>query len=191
MTNQKNIGTRSRSRRSKIGASIAEFGAAFYAFCIAIMLPTINCLSFAIAYSYSFLCANGTADHVAQAISPNRAFKILDESSANLSSDPLAQLFKIKAADQPFKLALVKTNSRGENLVVASNIKDIKKLLNSDENTTLVQYEVTSSFTHQPLLELGAIPIINQIPLIGKESTLSFKMLRHPEHLSEEALRTL
>ncbi len=188
MTTTKNSQTRNRNRRSKTGASIAEFGAAFYAFCIAIMLPTINCLSFAIAYSYSFLCANGTADHVAQAISPKRAFRILDESTVNLNSDPLAHLFKIKASEQPFKLALVKTNSRGESLVVANNIKDIKKLLNTDENANLIQYEVTSSFTHQPLLELGAIPIINQIPLIGKESTLSFKMLRHPEHLSEDSL---
>jgi hypothetical protein len=182
---QKHNASRSKLRRSKTGASIAEFGAAFYAFCIVIMLPTINFLSFAIAYSYSFLCANGTADHVAQAISPKRAFQILDENSTNLNSDPLAHLFKIKASEQPFKLALVKTNSRGDSLIIANNIKDIKKLLNTDENANLIQYEITSSFTQQPLLELGSIPIINQIPLIGKESILSFKMLRHPEHLSD------
>lgn len=179
-----------RAGRKEDGAAMAEFGAAFYAFCIVIMLPTINILSFALAYSYGFLFASGTADHVAQAISPKRAFQILDESSANLDSDCLARLFKIGASKESFKLALVKTNSRGDTMVIASNIKDIKKLLNAEasnnfESNNLIQYEVTTSFSHQPLLELGSIPIVNQIPMIGKETTLSFKMLRHPEHLSE------
>ncbi len=180
--------SRNRKRRAKNGAAIAEFGAAFYAFCIVIMLPLINFLSFALAYSYSFLCANGLADHVAQAISPKRAYQILDDSVENLKTDSLAHLFKISAGPAKYKLELVKSDSKGNNQVVANNLNDIKRLLMSEDGSGVLQYEVTACYSHQPLLELGAIPFINQIPVIGKETTLSFKMLRHPEHLSEHSL---
>lgn len=179
---------RRQNYRADDGASIAEFGAAFYAFCIAIMLPTINFVSFALAYSYSYLCANGTADHVAQAISPKRAFQILGESSANVDKDSIAQLLKISARKDPFQLALVKTNEKGDQQAVAHSVRDINKMLTEDDSKNLIQYEITTGYSHQPLLELGSIPFINQIPVIGKETTLTFKMLRHPEHLSENPL---
>lgn len=179
---------RKRNRRSKTGATIAEFGAAFYAFCIVIMLPTINLLSFALSYSYSFLCANGLADHVSQAISTKRAFQILGESASNISSDSLAQMLKISAGKDPFKLALVKSNADGKKQVVANSYKEIKTLLQTEEDTSLIQYEITAYYAQKPLLELGSVPFINEIPIIGKETTLSFKMLRHPEHLSEHSL---
>lgn len=176
---------RNRSRtknRRLIGASITEFGAAFYAFCILIMLPTLNILSFAVGYSYCFFCANMTADQVAHATTPNRAYAILRQSESKMASDPIAKMLKVRTGKDAFGLSLVKLDPQGKNQMVVHSIKDISVLLRSEESNGLLKYQVTGAYIHEPILEVGAVPIVNQIPIIGKETMIAFSVLRQPEH---------
>lgn len=167
-----------KKRRSCSGASIAEFGAAFYAFCIAILIPTINFLTFAVAFSYSFVSANVIADTTAQAFSTKRAQAVLNESIESLKSDPLAKFLNVSATDD-FKLEVVTTNMRGDTEVARPGTR---YLSDEDQSNKLYQYRVTASYSLRPLLNLSSVPLINEIPIIGKPTVLSFKNFRSLEH---------
>jgi hypothetical protein len=169
-------------RNRRLGSSIAEFGAAFYAFFFAIIIPTINLLSFAVAFSYAHISANMKADSVAQSMTLKRARQIVEEAPSSLKSEPLASFLKAEPGPDGFKLDLVKTNLQGESEIVTA------KTLNSlnDERTNgLIQYRVTANYSLQPRLDLSAVPFINNIPIIGKASEITFKLNRNIEHADE------
>ncbi|MBX9669795.1 MAG: hypothetical protein K2X93_19380 [Candidatus Obscuribacterales bacterium] len=171
-----------RKNKRIIGESITEFGSAFYAFCIVIMIPTLNILSFASGYSYCVLCASVTADQVAHATTPNRAYEILRQSASKMTLDPIAKLLKVRPSKDAFGLSLAKLDVQGRNQIVANGIKDISALLRSEQSKGVLQYQVIVAYVHEPLLEVGSVPIVNQIPIVGKETPLAFTMRRHPEH---------
>ncbi len=178
MTICKNRTRTSRDRR--LGSSIAEFGAAFYAFFFAIIIPTINLLSFAIAFSYAHFAANMTADSVAQSMTLKRARQIVECAPSDLKGDSLANFLKVEPGSERFKLDLVRTNMQGENeILTAKNLKD------KDHSKGLIQYRVLANYTLRPRLDLGSVPFINTIPIIGKESELTFNLIRNIEHADE------
>jgi len=169
-------------RDRRLGSSIAEFGAAFYAFFFAIIIPTINLLSFAIAFSYAHVAANMTADSVAQSMTLKRARQIVESAPSDLKGDSLANFLKVEPGAERFKLDLVRTNMQGENEILTA-----KKLKAEDneQNKGLIQYRILANYTLRPRLDLGSVPFINTIPIIGKESELTFKLIRNIEHTDE------
>ena len=169
-------------RNRRLGSSIAEFGAAFYAFFFAIIIPTFNLLSFAIAFSYAYLSANMTADTVAQAMTVKRARQIVQEAPLELKRDSLARFLKIESGTEGFKLDLVRTNIQGETeILTARNFKSIE----IDKEKVLIQYRVCANYSSKPMLDLGSVPLINTIPIVGKETMLTFQLLRNIEHADE------
>lgn len=150
-----------RSARCQRGSSIAELGASFYAFCFCVLIPTINVLGFAVSISYSYFYSTVIADRVAQSMSLKRAQRILAESEAEIEINPLARLLKIAPAKGGFSL-----QTRGTG---------------SDE---IPRYIVRTPFALKPAIELSGIPIINEIPVIGKETSLTFDNSRDMEHES-------
>ncbi|MCA9801915.1 MAG: hypothetical protein KC777_08020 [Cyanobacteria bacterium HKST-UBA02] len=149
----------SRSARSKRGSSIAELGASFYAFCFCVLIPTVNILGFAVSISYSYFYSTVIADRVAQSMSIKRAKQILAESKAEIESNPLARLLKVAPAKEGFTLQTTGTGS--------------------DE---IRQYVVRTPFAMKPAIELSGIPVINEIPVVGKETSLTFDNFRDMEH---------
>jgi len=181
------VARRTRTRNHR-GSAIAEFGAAFYAFCLAILIPTINFLAFAVSYSYSYMSANVMADTVSQAVSIKRARQIVDESADTVRADSLAKFLKVVPSQDAFTVDLMRTNLQGESVVVTNSSKNFatansnSTLSETERNNSYFQYRVTANYTWRPMLDLGSVPGLNQIPIIGKESTLSFKLLRNLEH---------
>lgn len=170
------------NRNRRMGSSIAEFGAAFYAFFFAIIIPTINLLSFAVAFSYAYLAANMTADSVAQSMTLKRAREIVENSPSDLKGDSLASFLKVEPGAEGFKLDLVRTNMQGEIQILTS--KNLKSE-DSSQNKGLIQYRVLANYKLRPRLDLGSVPFINTIPIIGKESELTFNLIRNIEHADE------
>lgn len=168
---------RLRSRRGNSGSTVAEFGAAFYVFCLLILIPTINLLGFAVSMSFTHLTANVMADTVAQAMSPSRAQRILDNTATSLKSDPLAGLLKVSPATDPFKLELVGANTKGDVVVVMKRPWSEKAPANC-----WLQYRITANYMVKPIADLGSVPLINQIPVLGKETALSLTLTRAVEH---------
>jgi hypothetical protein len=166
-------------KRRQSGSSIAEFGAAFYAFFFAILIPTINFLGFAISYSYSYFAANLMADTVAQAMTVKRARQILDENAISLKTDSLAQLVRVQPGTDAFKLDLVRTNMRGETEIVTGRNLNVWQ---SEQNKSMIQYRVTANYCVKPMLDLGSVPFIKDIPIVGKESIITYKLLRGIEN---------
>lgn len=182
MRSQRRSERSQNDRNRRMGSSIAEFGAAFYAFFFAIIIPTVNLLGFAIAFSYAYVSANMTTDTVAQAMTLKRARQIAQTAPAGLESDSLAQFLKVKPGADGFKLDLVRTNMQGENeILTARNLKNI----DSEQNKGLIQYRVCANFSVRPMLDLGSVPFVNTIPIIGKESALTFQLMRNIEHADE------
>lgn len=150
-----------RSGRSRRGSSIAELGASFYAFCFCVLIPTVNVLGFAVSISYSYFYSTVIADRVSQSMSMKRAQRILAESKEEIETNPLARLLKVAPAKGGFSLQSTGAGS-GE----------------------IPQYMVRTPFDLKPAIELSGIPVINEIPVIGKETSLTFDNFRDMEHES-------
>jgi len=150
-----------RSGRSRRGSSIAELGASFYAFCFCVLIPTVNVLGFAVSISYSYFYSTVIADRVSQSMSMKRAQRILAESKEEIETNPLARLLKVSPAKGGFSLQSTGARS-GE----------------------IPQYMVRTPFALKPAIELSGIPVINEIPVIGKETSLTFDNFRAMEHES-------
>lgn len=169
-------------KRYENGSAIAEFGAAFYAFCLVILIPTVNFLGLAISFSYSYFVANSTADVAAQAMTLRRARQVLTEGADKLKLDSTAKFLKVTPSEEGFVLDLLKTNMHGE-----SEVTTLARLNsgNVDRNKHLIQYRITANFLAEPILNLGSIPFLNEIPVIGKPTPITWKLTRGIEHGDE------
>lgn len=192
--------------RSAYGYSVTEFGAAFYAFCICIVFPTICFLNFGVAFTYGFIASSVAADKASQAMNFEQAQRVLFDCKEKLRSDNIAQLIKVSPGVKPFQLDLVKSNSKGEVRVITydtarrtsdsaknsfrnsdsskNNFRnsDSSSFRNSDSSRDILQYRILANYSVKPLIDLSSVPLMNQIPIIGKPTDISFQHLRIPEH---------
>lgn len=182
-----------RKGRSSQGYSITEFGAVFYVFCICIVLPTICFINFGVAFTYGFIASSLAADKASQAMNFEQAQRVLFECKEKLRTDNVAQLIKIAPGEKPFELDLVNSNSKGEVRVITydtarrrpagSARASSATVSGSQENSReILQYLVVANFSVKPLIDLSMVPAINQIPIIGKSTVISFQHMRIPEH---------
>lgn len=186
-------GSFKKTRRSSVGYSITEFGAAFYAFCICIVFPTICFLNFGVAFTYGFIASSVAADKASQAMNFEQAQRVLFNCKEKLRSDNVAQLIKVTPGIKPFQLDLVKSNPKGEIRVItydtarrrlsgAANGSGLGSGSVSDSSKDILQYRILANYSVKPLIDLNMVPLMNQLPIIGKTTDISFQHLRIPEH---------
>ncbi len=172
-----------RRRRACAGYSVTEFGAAFYAFCICIVFPVFCFLNFGVAFTYAFIASSVAADKASQAMNFERAEQVLFESNEKMRSDNVAHLIKVEPGAEPFQLNLVKSNSKGEIRVIIYRTASKRETLpSSGLAKEILQYRIRANYLMKPLIDASAVPLLNQLPIIGKPTAISFQHLRIPEH---------
>jgi len=182
-----------RSGRWNEGYSITEFGAVFYAFCICIVLPTICFLNFGVAFTYGFIASSLAADRASQAMNFEQAQQVLFDCKEKLRTDNVAQLIKITPSEEPFRLDLVNSNSKGEVRVITydsarrhparpARVSSVSVSGSQEDRREILQYMVIANFSVKPLIDLSMVPALNRIPIIGKTTDISFQHMRIPEH---------
>lgn len=182
-------GSFKRKVRASAGYSVTEFGAVFYAFCICIVFPTICFLNFGVAFTYGFIASSVAADKASQAMNFEQAQRVLFDSKEKLRTDSVAQLIKIAPGAEPFQLDLVRSNSKGEVKVITNDTARRHRADSAcaasgsqDASREILQYMVVANYSIKPLIDMSMVPAINQIPVIGKTTDISFQHLRIPEH---------
>jgi hypothetical protein len=159
------------------------------------VFPTICFLNFGVAFTYGFIASSVAADKASQAMNLEQAQRVLFDCKEKLRTNNVARLIKVAPGTKPFKLDLVKSNPKGEVRVItydttrqrpsrsaSGSVAAYPSTTDSDSSRDILQYRILASYSVKPLIDLSMVPLMNQIPIIGKPADISFQHLRIPEH---------
>jgi hypothetical protein len=177
-----------QSSRRVDGASIPEFGAVIVAFFFVILIPTMNLLCFAGSLSVAYAATNQAAEDIARAANLARARQIMRVAESNLTTETVFKAFRLEAADDPLMLDVIVEPLKGtrKRFPLRSGVVEAV-----DRSASLYQYEVITSFTVRPAVDLSAVPLVGQIPVVARATPITLRVQRameHPEWLALESV---
>lgn len=174
-----------RKRRNARGASeIAEFIPALFVLFIIILMPLIDLAAVFVAAATQYLATNDIVSKAATQADYASALSSMASEAYNFQSTGFAKFVKLQplngftgCGDDLYVLA----TDVGSGTVVTSSANQ-PLAQNIDSKTNIYELSVRSEYTTGPLISLSGVPLLADIPGLGKPATLVFTANRPVEH---------
>jgi hypothetical protein len=175
--------------RNSHGSGLAEFGPALFLFFAVVFFPVINLLGFAFGVATAELIADRCAVAAADEQTYSDALDAACSTAVQLNNSPFGRFAGLKPVNG-FKgsgvdLYVATTNVSSKQTKVCGPDVPIKEKIDTTGN--VYEYEAQVNYAIGPVLSMGHLPFIKDIPIIGKAGSFSYtvqKAAEHPDGLS-------
>jgi len=167
---------------------MAEFGPVLVIFVLIIIIPLLNILAFVTGYTcVSTTCQSCAAD-AANSTTFEEALINVKKRSLSMLDSSLAKFAKIKpqggyqGCGVDIFIATTKLSDPNAGQFYGPN-SGLPANVTANSATDIYEYTVRSSFDVGPLMDLSGVPLVGNLPLIGKPVNLSNQASRAAEHV--------
>lgn len=178
--------TMQAKRNRAIGsAQISEFSVALTVFLLVLLFPLVNLISLSTAYATGFLAAKYAASRAGDSLNYMEAITAAAAASKEIASSGLGKFASLKPVggydNSGMNLYLTDTNIASNiNITHGPNTPAVSAL---DADAYLYAYDTVLTYDVGPFLNLSAIPLISDVPALGKPVRMHFSANKAVEHL--------
>ena len=173
-------------RNRAIGsAQISEFSVALTVFLLVLLFPLVNLISLSAAYATGFLAAKYAASRAGDSLNYMEAIAAAAAASKEIASSGLGKFASLKPVggydNSGMDLYLTDTNiASNVNITHGPNTPAVSAL---DPETYLYSYDAVMTYDVGPFLNLSAVPLLADVPALGKPVRMRFSANKAVEHL--------
>lgn len=163
---------------------MAEFAPAFMIFILVIMLPFINLLSFATGYASLVFLAQNSAVQASNSSTYAQALQEMRNSANQTKASGIGQFAKLAPVGG--------FNGCGCDLFITETDLTTKVstqygpntgiTVTADPTNKIYEFQVRATYDIGPFLNLGSVPFVSSIPLIGAPVRITISSHRAAEH---------
>ncbi|MBI5173003.1 MAG: hypothetical protein HY986_08945 [Candidatus Melainabacteria bacterium] len=176
----------SQERRRNIGASaqMAEFAPAFMIFILVIMLPFINLLSFATGYASLAFLAQNSAVQASNSSTYAQALQEMSNSANQTKSSGIGQFAKLAPVGgfNGCGCDLFITETDLTTKVSTQYGPNTGVTVTPDPTNKIYEFQVRATYDIGPFLNLGSVPFVSSVPLVGAPVRITISSHRAAEH---------
>jgi hypothetical protein len=170
------------------GASIAEFGPVLVLFVLITIIPLANLLFFLAGYTTVSAISQGCVTDAANSATFTEALANVQKRTKAALESSLGKFVKLQAVggykNCGVDVYIATTNVANPNIgqFFGPNT-GLPAGTNADSATTIYQYNIRSSFNVGPCINLTGLPLLGDLPMVGKPSTVEISKSRTAEHI--------
>jgi len=178
---------KSPQKRTSTGASLAEFGPVLAIFVLLVFIPALNFLSFAWGYATANLTCQACAADAANAPSFDQALAAVKKRARDMLDSAPGRFAGLKTASGyekcGFDLYLAESNVQKETTgqFYGPNT-GLPRGAKIDNAANVYEYALRGNFDVGPFLNLSAVPLVSNLPLIGQPVKIELSSIRVAEH---------
>lgn len=178
--------TMQKKRNRAVGsAQISEFSVALTVFLLVLLFPLVNLISLSTAYATGFLAAKYAASRAGDSLTYAEAITAAANASREITSSGLGKFAALKPVggydNSGMNLFLTDTNiASNVNVTHGPNTPAVSAL---DTDHYLYSYDTVLTYDVGPFLNLSSIPIVSDVPALGKAVRMRFSANKAVEHL--------
>jgi len=181
--------SRRKPAKSRIsGASVAEFGPVLVFFVLIVIIPLLNLLAFVTGYAcVSTTCQTCAAD-AANSTTFDEALTNVKKRSLAMVDSSLAKFARVKprggyqGCGVDIFIATTKLADPNSGHFYGPNT-GLPPNTSANAAANIYEYTVRSSYDVGPLMDLSAVPLVGNLPLIGQPVNLANQASRAAEHV--------
>jgi hypothetical protein len=169
------------------GASMAEFGPVLVLFVLIIIVPVVNLLFFATGYACVAALSQSCATDAANAATFNEALVNVQKRARSIVDSGLGKFVKLQPlggyAGCGVDLYIATTNVANPNnghFYGPNTGLPAGAAANAAAN--IYQYTLRSSFAVGPCIALSHLPLVGDLPMVGRPATVEITTSRAAEH---------
>lgn len=179
--------TRQRLMARARGTSIAEFGPVLVLFVLIILVPLFSLFFFAAGYACVAVVSQSCASDAANSATFNEALVNVKKRARSAVDSGLGKFAKLKplggydGCGVDLYIATTSLANPNAGQFYGPN-SGLPAATSANATTNIYQYTVKSSFAVGPLLDLGHLPLIGSLPIVGQPTTVQITANRAAEH---------
>jgi len=170
--------------RRRRGSSMAEFGPALFVFLLIIAFPLINLLAFAMGYASLYFLTSQCAIDASNAPSFKEARAKMVAKAQQITGSGIGQFAKLvpQGGYQGSGTSLFITVTSLGSSTPTEYGPDTGYSGTVDDTNNIYEYTVKSTFNVGPFLNLGGVPGLGSIPIVGGPVLVNCSSHRAIEH---------
>lgn len=174
--------------RKRDGATIPEFAACFTAFFFCILIPCLNIVSFAASYALAQSTSYIIADRLSNEQNLESLERAMEKTKLDLKNSDSLRTFRVSPdREKSIHLEIAVEDLKGnEKLIEFNNLlkqrRLDKEIPSAKTENGIYRYRVTTKFVSSPVVDLRAIPLVGNLPIVCEPTPISIVTYRSAEH---------